>query len=139
MHEPKNRRPVALPILRIEIEDANRVQVMDPNRFALFGFRMNQRIRRQPEDGRPFIAEVSEADELVPLSDRRSDISGEPAVLYRSNDLEIALTPAELARLASLNLAPNEFFALLDKFGMAFEWHDDFYDEDTGEALQPRE
>jgi hypothetical protein len=77
---------------------------------------------------------------LTPIPGEISDISGEPAVIYRTwPDLELRLTPAELRRMALLNFSPDEFFVLAKKYGIAFEWHDDFYDEDSGEALQPHD
>ena len=41
-------------------------------------------------------------------------------------------------RLASLSLRPDEYHALVSKFGIRHQWHEDFYDPATGEALQPR-
>lgn len=67
-----------------------------------------------------------------------SDISGKPAYLYRSRDLEVALSRAELYRFLRHNLEPREFFALIQKYGVFYETHDDFYDEGSGQALQPR-
>ncbi len=67
-----------------------------------------------------------------------SDISGRPAYLYRSRDLEVALSRTELYRFMRHNLEPQEFFALAKKYGVFFEIHDDFYDEETGRAMQPR-
>jgi hypothetical protein len=117
---PTNRKPQALPILRIEIEHQDGTLVIDPNRFvleAIGGALLN----------------------LPVLEASKSDLSGQAAVCYRSDDLEIFLTPEELTRLALLSLQPEQYFALRAKYGMAHQWHDDFYDEETGEAVQPRE
>lgn len=75
---------------------------------------------------------------LRPLRDLRSDIKRGPAVRYTAGNLQVALTPKELTRLMMLSLTPSEFFALANKYGIAFEWHCDFYDFYTGAALQPR-
>jgi hypothetical protein len=108
---PRNRRPVELPVLRIEVEDAHGVRVFDPNGAILWAIY---------DKG---------TEKLSPLK--------EGTVAYRSRDMEIFLTPDALDRLIRLDLRPDEYFRLRDRFGMAHEWHDDYYDIDTGEALQP--
>ena len=42
-----------------------------------------------------------------------------------------------LSRLIRLAPRPLEYFQLRERYGMAHEWHEDFYDPGTGEALQP--
>lgn len=121
-YPPKNRRSTSLPILRIEIEHSEGIEVFDPNGILM-----------------ALVREPARLFGLAPLPSRASDLSLEPAVLYRADDLEVALSPEELIRLAAHNLAPVEYKALRDRFGMAHEWHEDFYDPDTGEALQPLE
>jgi hypothetical protein len=75
---------------------------------------------------------------LDPLPDEVSDISDYPAVIFRDgSDLELRLTPWEFRRLMARSLRPDEFFKLRDRYGMHFNWHDDFYNDD-GEALQPK-
>lgn len=111
---PKNRRDSSLPILRIEVEDANNVQVFDPNSIVLWEIRGG-------------------VDRLAPVS-----ITGHPFVTYRSDDIEMRLSPAQLGRLIRLDLTSDEYFQIRLMFGMAHEWHEDFYDPDSGEALQPR-
>lgn len=134
---PKNRRRECLPILRKEIEDANGVSVFDPNGLVMALLTDLDRLLEMPPlaDAGP----TSSGPAGSAGSGRASDLSGEPAVLYRSDDLEIALTPAELVRYIAHDLAPEEYFALRERFGMHFEIHDDFYDEETGEAVQPVE
>ena len=77
-------------------------------------------------------------DTLKALPGAESVISGKPAVVYCTMDMKVPLTTEELKRLVALDLAPEEFFALRNHFGDAPEWHDDFYDPETGEAFQPR-
>ncbi len=72
-----------------------------------------------------------------PINGCASVCSGEPAVLYRTHEAEIALTPDELRRLSLRALTPQEFGAICDAVGATWDLHDDFYDPDTGEALQP--
>lgn len=82
--------------------------------------------------------------EIVPLAalrlspDQASIISGtSPAFVYRADDYEVPLTRAELYRFLNHSLTHREYFAIRDHFGMAHEWHEDFYDPDTGEMFQP--
>jgi len=76
-------------------------------------------------------------DTLKPIDGLQSVCSGEPAVVYRTAEAEFALTPAELRRLTFRALTPAEFMAIQDKVGGIYDTHDDFYDQRTGEALQP--
>lgn len=66
-----------------------------------------------------------------------SFLSGEPGFLYRNDELQIAFTGEELRRFVSHDLHPEEFFKLYGALGESHEIHGDFYDLDTGEALQP--
>jgi hypothetical protein len=75
--------------------------------------------------------------DLKPMQGQVSVISGEPAVVYRAEDLVIPMTPRELLRFLAHALRPDEFFALRDQYGSFFEIHDDFYNERSGRALQP--
>jgi hypothetical protein len=118
-YPPKNRLSQALPVLRIEIEHANGIEALDPNGLVMLAASTPERIT-----------------DLVPIRGRVSVISGHPAVLYRAGDVEIALTPQEAFGLASRDLLPDDYFALRERFGTFFV-HEDFYAEDTGEALQP--
>lgn len=114
---PKNRVNTPLKILRIEIRHADGVLVTDPNEAIM-----------KAVDG--------DLLHLAPLKDKVSDISQKPAVIYAADDLEVAVTPEELDRLVRHDLTPQEFLCLRDKYGVAFEWHDDFYDLDTGFSFQ---
>lgn len=77
-------------------------------------------------------------DALVPVEGLKSDISGEPAVVYRTSEVEVHITPGELKRMTMRSLAPSEVFALLNKYGDFFEIHEDFYDFSNGAALQSK-
>jgi hypothetical protein len=72
-----------------------------------------------------------------PLDDVSSVISGAPAYRLRMPGIELALTPGELHRLLRRELTPQEFTALRDRYGIFHDIAADFYDEDTGKALQP--
>lgn len=66
-----------------------------------------------------------------------SILSGQPGFLYRNHELQFALTGEELQRFVSHSLGAEEFFKLYRAFGEFHEIHDDFYDPDTGDLLQP--
>lgn len=117
----KNRLDEELPVLRIEIQHADGVEVTDPN-GQIF------QILQRPE---MLLA-------WKPVPGRVSVISGRPAILYRSEDFEAPLTLDEYVGLVGRELEPNEYLALLRHFGSAFDWHEDFADPDTGKALQPK-
>ena len=106
----RNRMPVPLPVLRIEVEDADGVQTFDPNGVNIW----------QLDGG---------VNSLRPV---------DGFVLYRSHDVEIPLRPKELDRLIRLALTKKLYFAIRAKFGLFYEIHEDFYDPDTGIALQAR-
>jgi hypothetical protein len=117
---PKNRKANPLPVLWLEVEDQNGIQVFDPNKIVLWDM-----------DGG--------TERLKPF-DLEPDLRNQAhkCVIYRSDNIEVRLTPVQLHRLISLSLKPSAYFQLVNLFGMAHEWHEDFYDPDTGEALQPR-
>ena len=117
---PRNRQARELPVLRVEIEHAGGVEVMDPNTCIALAVL---------DPGRVLAFEA--------LAGRVSDVSGRPAILYRAGDVEAALAPDEMLRLISRDLRPEEFFALRRRYGVAFEWHADFQDPGTGHPLQP--
>lgn len=118
-HEPRNRTARAdLSPIGIEIRHAGGTMTADPNLLALAC------LNGEIADFRP-TSEVSL-------------LSGQPAIIYCTDSLEIPLTPDEVERLTFRALTPEEFGRLLEHFGMEYEWHEDFYDPDTGEALQPR-
>ena len=76
-------------------------------------------------------------DELSPMDDNLSIISGAPGIRYRTDKADLLLTPDEAFRLTMLALTPKEFFAIYAAVGNIYEIHDDFYDPDTGRAFQP--
>lgn len=114
---------VALPVLRIEIAHKDGVLVLDPNKAAVMS-----------------VHEPDKILDLVPISNEiLSFISGKPGLIYRTLGYQIVLTPEETLRLMQCNLERSEYAALKLLFGtQLFEIHEDFYDPDTGEALQPR-
>ena len=77
-----------------------------------------------------------------------SELSGNPgAYAFETIDehdgrepriLILLLTPEEFRRMTLRSLTPNEVQTLLNRYGVFFEIHDDFYDQETGEALQPK-
>ena len=116
--------PNRLPdVLAITIKHHGEPLQLDPNRLAMMSLRPN------------VFHTV-----LKPIWKEQSDISElSPAVVYKDHEGEVRLTVDELTRFAGIRLRPHEYFALRRKFGSRFMWHDDYYDELTGKALQPRE
>lgn len=116
-YPPKNRRENPhLSVVEIEIAWQGGSVRMDMNAAAMAGHRENLNL------GEPSFA---------------SDITGAPGYEYRSDEVTLALTRDELYRLLRHDLRPAEFLALVQKYGTFYEVHDDFYDEDSGVALQP--
>jgi hypothetical protein len=68
-----------------------------------------------------------------------SQISNGPAIIYRTQEVTLYLTPGELHRIVMRSLTPDEMFALRAKHGDFFEIHADFYDPVSGAASQPKE
>lgn len=66
-----------------------------------------------------------------------SALSGASAYWYRAGDVEIAVTREELHRLVFHALRPEEYRALRDAVGVFHEIGPDFYEPETGRALQP--
>ena len=119
---PKNRRSESLDVVALEIRHADGTLAMDPNGMAKTVF-----------------TEPDKLLDLKPLDGVASVLSGRPAVLYRSMDLEIPLTPDEGYRLCAHALYPDEYFTLRDRYGEFYEIHaPDFFNAETGEAMQPR-
>lgn len=119
-YPPKNRMAEELPILELQVEHADGRERFDPNRIKMWA-----------------IGNQGSVLGLSPLDGRVSDVSGDPAVVYRGGDVELALSPDELLRLIENDLRPEEFFALRARYGIFHEIHDDFYDPVSGYALQP--
>lgn len=113
---PKNRPSNELHYLDIQIEDAGEVKSMDPNRAAMLA-----------HQGGLVLAD--------PVPGRVSDISGEPGYIYRTNEIELCLTQDELGALMRHRLHKREYSALVQRFGVFFEIHSDFYDESDFEAV----
>lgn len=115
----RNRPTNQLGFLDIEIVHSGGTLLLDPNKCALHSVYRNFPI-----------------DE--PLEGVESDLSSTPAYIYRTDNIELKLNKAELERLTAHRLTVREYFFLLTHFGVFFEIHDDFYDEQTGRMLQPR-
>jgi len=104
----------------IEIDSAETTTRTDPNGLLMMAF-------------------GGELLKLKPMPSARSLISGKPAVVYATDEVTVPLSPEEVNRLALRSLRPDEFLSLLAVTGVFHELHDDFYDEQTGEALQPQD
>lgn len=138
MYEPRNRKPDSLPILQIEVEHDDGVAKTNPNGIAVSAMLgIKSRALDIPDGFLTTDTNIFDPTSLSPLRDAKSIISGLPAVLYRSEDYELALTSDELFRFMKHALLPAEYFALRDHVGMIHEIHEDFYDPETGAAFQP--
>lgn len=123
-HQPeawpaKNRQSTALPPPVIQIVSGDGTEEFDP-----VGLLNQMQDRRR---------------DFLPLPNERSELSGEPAIIYRSDDLELRLSPPELRRMAVFDLQDAEFCALRDRYGMAREWHEYIYDPVTGTRRRPED
>ena len=69
------------------------------------------------------------------------DVTGEKgAISFESIDEHYTLEKSAMERLIKNSLLDYEYFALAEKYSPSnFMLHDDFYDPDTGEAIQPKE
>lgn len=113
---------VTLPLLRIEISHGEGIDVFDPNEVLVAALETQDAASRWPP---------------LPGGACRSVLSGAPAAIYRTMDKQIPLAPDELRRMILHALEPWEALKMRAIFGDLFEIHADFYDPDTGEALQP--
>ncbi len=121
---PKNRTRSDLDVLQIELSGRREIIRLDPNGLAMAIY-----------GERDLIAELGEPhtpDGAV------SVLSGRPGYRYSDHEVDMILTGDELMRFVRYDLRPDEYLALRDRFGMFFMIHDDFYDEESGESLQPR-
>ena len=80
----------------------------------------------------------SELGEPIPAEVKGSVLSGRAGYRYSDSDVDMILERDELDRFIRCDLTPEEYFKLRDTYGIFFMIHDDFYDEETGEALQPK-
>jgi len=116
-YPPVNRKPTGLQMLEIQMVDRVGAVNLDPNRAAELGY-----LKAIPVRHPAF----------------RSVLSGRPGYLYRTYDgIEVALAEDEMVRLLRHALRPAEVLSLHRQFGAFFETHADFYDENTGVAVQP--
>lgn len=138
MRQIKNRIETSLDILEIRVDHADGSFRTDPN--GAVGCAIWAMSGEKPSWQPGMLGDKSQLFnplELKPKPGLTSILSGGPAVMYRSDDVEVPLTPEELFRLLKRSLRPEEALQLLDHFGEFHEIHDDFYDPATGEAFQP--
>lgn len=98
---PKNRRAEPLPCWLVEIVHKDGVESFDPVGLMMYVIRRGEDLTK-----------------LTPICGLYSDVSSKPAVLYRSHNVEIALHPEELYRLASYSLHCGEYTKLRSEFGL---------------------
>lgn len=135
MYEVKNRTKNDLGVLEIAIEHRDGILITNPNGLAVSAILALGNADIDVPEG---FTGVFNPLELRPLVDVGSLLSGEPAVLYKTDELTIPLTVEELSRFIGHALLKDEYLKLRDHFGMFYEIHEDFYDPDTTEPLQSR-
>jgi hypothetical protein len=115
---PKNRAAQSLPLLEIKVECVEGLVTFDPNSLAM-----------AVVDGTLF------QRMLTPVG--KSFLSDRPGYRFRDDDIAVVLHADEIKRLVCHELSSEQYFKLREHFGMFFLIHDDFYDPETGEAMQP--
>ena len=138
MFKKSNREATALPFLEIVVEHANGFSRTCPNGlvFSAIWSKTGQAPGTDRVGLMPWSSPMDFLS-LAPIDGKSSVISGQPAVLYRTDDVAVPLTPEELYRLAAHSLEPSEYSSLRSRYGLFHEIHEDFYDPESGEALQP--
>ncbi|MFZ3584426.1 hypothetical protein ACOI1H_20015 [Loktanella sp. DJP18] len=108
-------------LLKIKIAHGHGTETFDPNTLVMTAISKPESLR-----------------DLLPTSER-SCISNDRGLRYTTNEFSEVLTADEIIRLTMRMLRPDEFFILLAASGPVWEIHDDFYDPETGIALQPKQ
>jgi hypothetical protein len=106
--------------LKIEIHHAQGAEVYDPNTIVM-----------------KLLSNTSVFENLQSPA-VLSVLSGRPALVYKTSEVELALAPDEIERLVMRSLSQGEVRELRKQYGSFFEIHDDFYDSKTFVALQPK-
>jgi hypothetical protein len=121
---PKNRDFPMLGPIELEIHSGDgKILKLDPNTFVVSAARN----------------ELSQLNGSLGVAYGKSVLSPEDdGWLYREDDFGVVLTVDELRRLALRDLLPEQYFGLRHQFGMFHSIHEDFYDEQTGHAVQPK-
>lgn len=121
---PKNRtKRVDLGPIDIEISGHGKAIMFDPNRLIVALL-----------DDKLF----SDLGAPIPTAVEGSVLSGKAGYRYSDSDVDMILERGELDRFIRCDLTPEEYFKLRDTYGIFFMIHDDFYDEESGAALQPK-
>jgi hypothetical protein len=120
---PKNRTSRSdLGPIDIEISGRDRKLMLDPNRIIMAVVKDTL----FPSLGEP-----------LPAEEGTSILSGRAGYRYSDCDVEMILDREELDRFIRHDLSPEEYFKLRDHFGEFHPIEFDFYDPETGEAIQP--
>jgi hypothetical protein len=140
--EPKNRLSQPMDILVIEVAHADGTLRTDPNgaaATAVYGATGTDiNAENSSASGSAWVQfSIIPLRKLTPIPGCISILSGNPGLILRTHDVEITMTAEEIHRLFDHSLREDEYFALRDHYGIFYEIHDDFYDLETGTALQP--
>lgn len=109
----------------VEMDDGNGRIVLCPNHVLIYSGNLFNNVAIDPLP--------SELNEHI-----HCEICDKPGIYYRDPDVVVYLCKEHLFRWNTLNLSPQDFYAMYHRLGNVFMLHEDFYDSETGEALQPR-
>ncbi len=115
--EAKNRQPTRLGILEIQIETKEGILEFDPNGLAYA------------------VSQWDWGSPMTPIDNLKSELSGEPAYLVRTDNLQLSLSLSEIDRFFRHDLKKREYKKLLEKYGNFYEISGSFYV--NSEAWQP--
>lgn len=115
-----------MPELNISIDDGQEKIILCPNHAVIYGAGLltnNQLAKKYPSE-----ASGSHSCEVCGKGEAYS---------YIEENIELHLCGEHLKKLLRHDLEPKAFKILYRKVGSIFSLHDDFYDPDTGIAIQP--
>lgn len=117
---------ISTPYLIITIDDGKEKIALCPNHSIgyVLGMIPEDTMKKYPSDTR---------------KEQVCEICGDAGALYKDGEAEFKLCKKHLESLLKRALKPEEFKKLYSRVGNVYILHDDFYDPDTGEAIQPVE
>jgi hypothetical protein len=138
-HPPRNRLADDLDLPWIEITDA--VKTLRTTSNGLVNCVVWGATGQQPRDRHGNLVSQFDGEaavfnplDLVARDDVPSLLSDEPSIQLRMEDMSIDLSPEEFLRLIARELTTDEYMVLRDHFGMFYDIHADFYDDQTGRS-----
>lgn len=118
-------------IMLNEVDDGEKRVILCQNHTLLFAYDQQ---RVEYKEGYPLPSEEKEQVDICGCCDQKSISVMEDLDLDKRR-WNICLD--HFNKLLTRNLNPTDFHLLLEKYGDVYLLHDDFYDLETGKALQP--